>query len=336
MEIIESNIMNINPFYEAGVEFLQGRKILVTGGTGSLGEAVLRRAENAGWDVEFVVFSRGEAKQSEMKRRFPRHRYVLGDVSRLEDLERAIKGVDVIFHFAAYKQVPAAQANVSTAFTTNIVGSQNVARIAVQHDVEHVVASSTDKASAPINAYGVSKAAMEHLFQEANAWGDTSFTIARYGNVIGSTGSVIPLFIRLMKEKKPITITSREMTRFWITLDQAVDLIVASLMSSDGTVLVPKAPAMSMETLAKGFADLAGTEVQDIGIRPGEKIHESMVHQAESIHTIEYEDFFHIFSPTLVKNGEENSALFEYTSDRPKVTWEWEDMYKVLVAEGLL
>jgi len=328
--------MEINTLYNAGEQFLQGRKILITGGTGSLGEAVLKRAEKAAWDVEFVVFSRGESKQSEMKRRYPYHRFVLGDVSRSEDLERAMNGVDIIFHFAAYKQVPAAQVNVSTAFTTNILGSQNVARVAVQRQVEHVVASSTDKASAPINAYGVSKAAMEHLFQEANAWGDTSFTLARYGNVIGSTGSVIPLFIRQMKEHKPITITSREMTRFWITLDQAVDLIVASVMSANGTVIVPKAPAMSMETLAQGFAELAGTEVQDIGIRPGEKIHESMIHQAESIHTLDHEDFFHILDPTQVRHGQENSVLFEYTSDKPKVVWGWKDMEEVLTAEGLL
>lgn len=327
--------MEINTLYKAGRDSLQGKKILITGGTGSLGEAVLKRIEQEAWDTRCVVFSRGESKQSEMRRKYPQHKYVLGDVSRLEDLERAMNGVNAIFHFAAYKQVPAAQVNVSTAFTTNILGSQNVARIAVANGVDQVVASSTDKACLPVNAYGVSKAAMEHLFQEANSWGKTDFTLARYGNVIGSTGSVIPLFMQLAKQHKPITITDGYMTRFWLTLDQAVELIVAALAAPAGTITVPKAPAMYMLDLAEGFAEMADTAVVDIGIRPGEKVHESMVHVAESLHTVEYDRFFHIYPPTTSKTDFSDRS-FEYTSDKPNVLWGWPDMLEVLIAEGLL
>lgn len=297
---------------------LENKKVLITGATGSLGRALIKRLYKEDKCKEIIVFSRDETKQGKLRKQYPDLSYVLGDVSRLSDLELAFRGVDVVYHFAAYKQVPSAQNNVLATLETNINGSRYVARAAIMNDVEQVVASSTDKACEPVNMYGVSKRAMENIFQDANKHGPTTFHLARYGNVVCSNASVIPLFKEQRDKGGPITITHDEMTRFWITLDTAVDLVNHALLSDPGTIVVPKAGAMSIYALAKMFAT-GGLEIKEIGIRAGEKVHEYMVAEAESFHTMETEDLFYIYPPT--SDYVSSSAPFVYTSkDAPAIS----------------
>lgn len=290
---------------------LTAKRVLITGGTGSLGQALLQRAAEEHWTTEFVILSRDETKQAQLKARYPQHTYLLGDVAKYRDVRRAMLDVDLVFHFAAYKQVPAAQNNVPATIETNILGSQNVADVAVELGVKQVVATSTDKASEPVSFYGASKAAMEAIFQDANKYGKTTFHLARYGNVIASNASVIPLFKRQAAAGGPLTLTNMDMTRFWITLDQAVTLVLYALTLKPGTIVVPKAPAMSIYRVARL---IGGTlPIVDIGIRPGEKIHESMVAQAESFHTAEDDAHYYIHPPTT--HYRNSTAPFKYTSD---------------------
>lgn len=274
--------------------FLDSKKILITGGTGSLGKALLSRAELEDWNTEFVIFSRDETKQSLLKKRFPQHKYVLGDVAKYRDIYRALKGVQVVFHFAAYKQVPSAQNNIPATIETNVTGAQTLVDAAIDAGVQKVVASSTDKACACVNAYGASKFIMESIFQHANNNGDTTFHLARYGNVIYSNGSVCPLFEQQVKQGGPLTITSEKMTRFWMTIDQAVDTILFALRQDAGIVSVPKIKAMSLLETAKAIGPT--TEIKITGIRAGEKIHEDLISEAESFRT-EVKDGWFLIHP---------------------------------------
>lgn len=267
-------------------------KVFLTGGTGSLGHALLDFFANDMVE-EVTVYSRDEIKQGEMRRAYPDARYMLGDVRDYDRLLLAMRGHDTVIHAAAYKQVPSAEANVNEAIATNIMGSLNVARAAVHNDVNYVVGVSTDKACQPINAYGETKALMEKLFQQADTWGDTIFNCVRYGNVLGSRGSVVPLFREQLK-RQHVTMTNPYMTRFWMTLDQAVDLVWAAIDQGnaldDGAILVPQCPAADMNTLLRAVAKIENVELQDdwvtlIGTRPGEKLHEQLVHENESLHT---------------------------------------------------
>lgn len=317
---------------------LDGKRVLVTGATGSLGKALLMRAKENNWNVDFVIFSRDETKQGKLKQQYPEYRYVLGDVAKYNDVKRAMRGVDLVFHFAAYKQVPSAQNNVPATIETNVIGSQNVVDAAVECGVEKVVASSTDKACQSVNVYGQSKAVMEAIFQHGNTLGDTTFHLARYGNVICSNSSVIPLFEKQAKEGGPLTVTHQDMTRFWISLDRAVDLVLHALNQTPGTIVVPKAGAMSVYEVAKAVAnmyfdttiDVTGdskyykftlpvtSEIKITGIRAGEKIHEAMVSDAESFYVHQDEEHFYINPPT---SEVINHDYFSYTSDiAPKLT----------------
>ena len=177
-----------------------GERILITGATGSLGTTLIRRIEEQKWNCQITVFSRDETRQSKLKSQYPQHRYILGDVSKLSDGRRAFRDIDIVFHFAAYKQVPSSQNNVTATMETNIIGSQNVVDAAIDMGIKQVVASSTDKSCKSVNFYGVSKAAMESLFQHGNLFGHTTFHLARYGNVVGSNASVIPLFEQQKKQ----------------------------------------------------------------------------------------------------------------------------------------
>lgn len=268
-------------------------RVFITGGTGSLGYALLKFFSNKQQTDEITVYSRDEVKQGEMRRAFPDARYVLGDVRDYDRLYLAMRGHSLVVHAAAYKQVPSAEANVDEAIATNVMGSLNVARASIHNEVQQVVGISTDKACQPINAYGETKALMEKLFQQANNWGDTIFNLVRYGNVLGSRGSVVPLF-REQLPKRQVTITDPDMTRFWMTLTEAVDLVWAALdphgLADDGSILVPACPASDMTTLLRAVADVEGYELQEdwvrvIGMRPGEKKHEQLVHTNESLHT---------------------------------------------------
>lgn len=290
------------------------RKILITGGTGSLGRAFVASLPQD-CATEVVIFSRDETKQGLLRQQYPQFTYVLGDVAKYRDVSRAMRGVDVVYHFAAYKQVPSAQNNVPATIETNIIGSQNIVDAAIAHGVKQVVASSTDKSTSPANAYGASKYLMEAIFQNGNKYGATTFHLTRYGNVICSNASVIPLFLKQKAAGGPLTVTRKEMTRFWLTLDQAVNNVHMALNYDPGTVLVPKAPAMSMGHLAELIG--GGLPVEEIGIRPGEKIHEAMVSEAESFHTLDIGSFYLIYPPTgKVYN---DKAPFSYTSDKAPI-----------------
>lgn len=274
-----------------------------------------------------TVYSRDEVKQGELRGQFPDVNFVLGDVRDAAWLEVAMRKHDYVVHAAAYKQVPAAEVNAGEAIETNVIGSRNVARAAVKNNIHRVVGISTDKACAPINCYGETKALMEKLFQQAGGWGDTIFTLVRYGNVLGSRGSVLPLFRKQIRDGC-VTFTDRKMTRFWLTLADAVGLVATALTTPSGTVLVPKAPASTMEALldailasmtwgALDSETTATVETKDIGIRPGEKIHECMVHKGEAIHTSSRETSFLIY-PAFANYCGNLPCGFEYTSDRAK------------------
>lgn len=273
---------------------LTNKRVLITGGTGSLGTTLIRRIEEQKWNCQVTVFSRDETRQAKLKSQYPQHRYILGDVSKLADCHRAFRDIDIVFHFAAYKQVPSSQNNVTATMETNIIGSQNVIDAAIDMGVKQVVASSTDKATEPVNFYGVSKAAMESLFQHGNFFGHTTFHLARYGNVVGSNASVIPLFEQQKKVGKPITVTHPEMTRFWISINQAVDLVLHALTQEPGVIVVPKAKAMRVMRVAEIIGG-EGYPIQVTAIRSGEKIHEKMVSEAESFYTKQDDTHFYIY-----------------------------------------
>lgn len=262
---------------------LRGR-VFLTGGTGSLGTAFLKRAQAESWPCIFTVYSRDEVKQAELKRLYPKYNYVLGDIRDTEWLAINMQDHNLVIHTAAYKQVPAAEVNSGQAISVNVIGSTSVARAAVQARVYRVIGVSTDKACAPVNCYGASKMLMEKLFQEANRWGQTTFNLVRYGNVLGSRGSVVPLF-KQQAAQGFVTITDPNMTRFWMTLDDAVNLILLTIEhdgSTPGTIRIPKCNASTMLTLAEAVAP--NVEIKVTGIRPGEKIHEKLIHSGESMH----------------------------------------------------
>jgi FlaA1/EpsC-like NDP-sugar epimerase len=293
------------------------KNILITGGTGSLGHALVQRLYET---CNITIFSRDETKQGKMKNIYPNCTYMLGDVSKLSDLELALRDIDTVFHFAAYKQVPSAQNNALSTVETNVIGSINVARASIMAGVKQVVASSTDKACQSVNLYGMSKAVMEAVYQDMNKYGGTTFHLTRYGNVVSSNASVVPLFQKQAAAGGPLTVTHKDMTRFWLHIQTAVDLILHALDVSPGIIVVPKAKALPIVDVATliGGVDLG---IKEIGIRPGEKIHEAMVSEAESFHT-EYNDtdnisgltgLFYIHPP---KSSYRNStAPFSYTSD---------------------
>ncbi|MEI7732395.1 MAG: UDP-N-acetylglucosamine 4,6-dehydratase (inverting) [Verrucomicrobiota bacterium] len=272
--------------------------ILITGGTGSFGkkftETVLRDLQ----PKKLIVFSRDELKQHEMQQLFPpqKHpnlRFFIGDVRDRDRLQRAFTGVDVVIHAAALKQVPACEYNPFEAIQTNIIGAKNIIDAAIDRGVKRVVALSTDKAVNPINLYGATKLCAEKLFIQGNTYaasGNTRFCCVRYGNVVGSRGSVIPLFLKQQATGK-ITITDGRMTRFWITLEQGVKLVTTAMeRMHGGEVFVPKIPSMNIMDLAAAIAPEC--KVETIGIRPGEKLHEVLVSEDEARNTVELADMY--------------------------------------------
>lgn len=303
---------------------LDGASILVTGGTGSFGKAFVRRALDLG-AARVVVFSRDELKQFAMRSSFEddrRLRFFIGDIRDRERLRRALHGVDFVVHAAALKQVDTAEYNPTEYIRTNVNGSENVVEAAIDAGVRKVVALSTDKASSPINLYGATKLCADRLFISANHYAahhETRFSVVRYGNVMGSRGSVIPLFRRLAAEGKPLPVTDRRMTRFWITLSQAVDFVVTSLELMDGGELcVPRIPSTRLMDLVEVVAP--GSPVVEIGIRPGEKLHEEMIAADDSRRTLRTGDRY-VITPYLAgwgykpPAGEQMPDGFAYRSD---------------------
>jgi UDP-N-acetylglucosamine 4,6-dehydratase/5-epimerase len=273
-----------------------GKVVLVTGGTGSFGrkfcEVVLREYPVR----KLLVFSRDELKQHEMRVGGfddPRMRYLIGDVRDQVRLQRALRGVDIVVHAAAMKQVPACEYNPIEAIMTNVMGAKNVIDAALDAGVQKVMALSTDKAVAPVNLYGASKLCAEKLFVQANAYSGADgarFSCVRYGNVVGSRGSVVPLFQEQRKTGK-ITVTDARMTRFWLTLEQGVRFVLRGLeLMNGGEVFVPKVPSTGIMDLVAAMAP--DCEVDHVGIRPGEKLHESLVSVDEARTTLELDDMY--------------------------------------------
>jgi UDP-N-acetylglucosamine 4,6-dehydratase len=279
---------------------LEGSVILITGGTGSFGSRVARHLMQKN-PREIRVFSRDEKKQWEMKKALPELRYLVGDVRDYERLNVAMRGVDYVFHAAALKQVPSCEEFPSEAVKTNVIGSENVCRAARRHGVRTMVALSTDKAVKPVNAMGISKAMMEKIVCSQNQFdSDTVFCCVRYGNVMGSRGSVIPLFKQQIAQGRALTLTIPHMTRFLMTLDESVDLVFRAMIHGQGgEVFVRKAPACTMQTLAETMRHLYSPQgkdhpIESIGIRPGEKIHEILVNEYEMLRATESDQYFTI------------------------------------------
>ena len=281
------------------------KTVLITGGTGSLGQALTKRLlEN---NVKSVrIFSRNENKQIEMENNIKddRIRFFLGDIRDSQRLTKAVEDVDLVFHAAALKHVPKIEYNPFEAIKTNVVGSQNVIDACLTNNVEKVICVGTDKAVSPLNTYGATKLLMEKLFVSANNYLSkekykTKFYAVRYGNVLGSSGSVIPLFIKQIKSKQKITITEPNMTRFSISMNDALDFIIKTTELSQGSeVFVPKLRAYSIIDIKNAVESLLGTSGEEIiGIRPGEKLNEILINEDEMRYCWEYNDVYLLANP---------------------------------------
>ena len=283
----------------------KNKKILITGGTGSFGNAVLKRLLNEGLS-EIRVFSRDEKKQNDMRKRLnnPMVKFYIGDVRDSRAVDQVVKGVDYIYHAAALKQVPSCEFFPVEAVKTNILGAENVMVAAEKYGIKKLVILSTDKAVYPINAMGMSKAMMEKVMiacsRNLNDSG-TMFCGTRYGNVMASRGSVIPLFMEQIKAGKPITITDPEMTRFMMTLDDAVELVLFAFRNGkNGDIFVQKSPAATIKTLAESLIDLYGsdTKINYIGTRHGEKLYETLVTREDMVKVEDLDSYYRIPADT--------------------------------------
>ena len=281
-------------------DILAGKTMLITGGTGSYGNAVLKRFLNTEIK-EIRIFSRDEKKQDDMRRFYnnSKIKYYIGDVRQLRSVQEAMRGVDYVFHAAALKQVPSCEFFPMEAVKTNIMGTDNVLTAAIAEGVKKVVCLSTDKAAYPINAMGISKAMMERVFVAKSRTTDkTVICGTRYGNVMCSRGSVIPLFIEQLKAGKPLTITEPNMTRFLMSLEEAVDLVLFAFKNGQaGDIMVQKAPACTIDTLAHAVSDIFAegqADIHYIGIRHGEKMYETLLTREEYIHAEDMGQFFRV------------------------------------------
>jgi len=283
----------------------EDKTILITGGTGSLGQALTYRLLEKG--VKTIrIFSRNENKQIEMELKFndDRLRFLLGDIRDKERLVRATEGVDYVFHAAALKHVPKIEYNPFESIKTNVIGSQNVIDACLEANVKKAICIGTDKAVSPLNTYGATKLLMEKLFVTANNYLDpkkhvTKFIAVRYGNVLGSSGSVVPKFIEQIKNKKKITITDKQMTRFSITMSEALDFILKSAEYGQGSeIFVPKIRAYAISDIKNALTEILEDYGEDVlGIRPGEKLHETLINTEEIRYSWEYQDVYMITNP---------------------------------------
>lgn len=312
------------------MSIFKGKVLMITGGTGSFGNAVLKRFLDS--DIkEIRIFSRDEKKQDDMRHRLqnPKVKFYIGDVRDKRSVDGAMNGVDYIFHAAALKQVPSCEFFPTQAVRTNVLGTENVLDSAIEHGVKNVVILSTDKAAYPINAMGISKAMMEKVSiakgRQLGEEGVTTICCTRYGNVMASRGSVIPLWVEQMKDGKPVTITDPNMTRFMMTLDDAVDLVLYAFQhGKNGDLFVQKAPAATLDVLADALKELyhSDAEVKVIGTRHGEKLYETLVTREEMAKAIDMGDYYRIpcdtrdlnYDKFFVEGNEEVSKIEDYHS----------------------
>jgi UDP-N-acetylglucosamine 4,6-dehydratase len=329
------------------MSFLDGKSVLVTGATGSFGKRFIKTVLDEHSPKRLIVFSRDELKQFEMQQKLsaPNLRYFLGDVRDKERLYRAFDGIDVVVHAAAMKQVPASEYNPMEAIKTNIIGAENVINVCIDQEVKHVVALSTDKAANPLNLYGATKLCSDKLFIAANALSGrhrTRFSVVRYGNVIGSRGSVIPFFMQ-RRASGVLPITDPRMTRFWITLGQGVKFVLDSLeRMHGGEIFVPKIPSMKVTDVAQVVAPECRTEI--IGIRPGEKLHEIMVTQDDAINTVEHDSYYTIQPAVdwwqskafIAETGARPvPETFQYSSDTNQIWMTPDELSRILQHEPI-
>ena len=286
---------------------LDGASVLITGGTGSLGKSLVEFLLNETKVRRIAIFSRDELKQQHLRIKFrddQRLRWFLGDVRDLDRLKRAFHGVDYVIHAAALKQVDTGEYNPMEFIKTNVLGSQNVIDASIDAGVKRVVALSTDKASSPINLYGATKLTADKLFVAANNYSftyGTTFSVVRYGNVMGSRGSVIPFFQEIAAQGRPLPITDLRMTRFWISIESAVKFVIESLeIMTGGELYVPRIPSMKIIDLANAVAP--GSKLEEIGMRPGEKLHEEMISADDSRRTIILDNRF-VVTPVVSEWG---------------------------------
>ena len=328
-----------------------GKKILITGGTGSLGQALTKKLLQT--DVDTIrILSRNENKQVTMESEIKddRLRFFIGDIRDTHRLYHALEGVDIVFHAAALKHVPVVEYNSYEAVKTNVLGSQNVIDACIHNDVDIAVGIGTDKAVSPLNAYGATKLLMEKLFVTENNYLDkskhkTKFIALRYGNVLGSSGSVLPLFIKKIKAKQKLTITDPLMTRFSITMDAALDFIINSTFAGKGSeIFVPKLRAYQIRDICDALFDLLGNSGEEvIDIRPGEKINETLINIDEIRNTWESDTNYIIFNPLMdseeiKKHGnnlKRTSLNLAYSSDNV-VKLTKREIKEIIVKSGLL
>ena len=312
----------------------EGETLLITGGTGSFGHAVLNRFLKTEIK-EIRIFSRDEKKQDDMRHQYndDKIKYYIGDVRNLQSLKDAMHGVDYIFHAAALKQVPSCEFFPIEAVKTNVIGTDNVLTAAIEEGVKKVICLSTDKAAYPINAMGTSKAMMEKVFVAKSRTVDPEKTLicgTRYGNVMCSRGSVIPLFIEQIKSGQALTVTEPKMTRFIMSLEEAVELVLFAFEHAEnGDIMVQKAPACTIEVLAQAVKELfkADNDIKIIGIRHGEKMYETLLTNEECAHAIDMGDFFRVpadkrdlnYDKYFKEGDQKRTELTEFNSDNTEL-----------------
>lgn len=324
------------------------KTVLITGGTGSWGNELVRQILANHDSSEIRIYSRGEARQIEMRRHFNNShlRFIIGDVRDKEKLNKSLKGVDIVFHLAALKHIPVCEEDPWEAIQTNIYGTQNLIEGAIQNEISKVIYVSTDKAVDPLNLYGITKACSEKLMISANVLSpQTTFTCIRAGNVIGTSGSVIPLFRHQILKNNVVTITHKQMTRFFMRLKDAIGfLFSAAEKAIGGEISVMRMPVIRIMDLATLMVQKLGnkdTEIEFIGIRPGEKIHEVLVSKNESSRTIDFGDYFVIlpliYIPKVMEayGDMEKISLEEYSSQNVDFLAE-EQIQAILAEEGWL
>lgn len=313
------------------LNFLTNKNLLITGGTGSLGKALISYILKKKIKLKrLIIFSRDEFKQSELQKRFSEERfdflrYFLGDVRDINRLNLAFRSVDYVIHAAALKQVPFAEYNPLEFINTNILGSNNVISACISNNVKKIIALSTDKASSPINLYGATKLCSDKLFLAANNISTnkgTKFSVVRYGNVSGSRGSVIPIFLELDRKNKNFKVTDPKMTRFSISLEESVETVLWSLQNSDGReIIIPKLKSYNILDIAKSIN--SRRKIDFIGLRPGEKIHEELISVHDWINTVDYGKYYAIrsidynFKKKKFIKLKKVKKNFSFSSDKP-------------------
>ena len=328
-----------------------GKKILITGGTGSLGTALTKKLLKS--NVEIIrIYSRNESKQVEMREQVndPRLRFLIGDVRDLERLTKAMEDIDIVFHTAALKHVPIVEYNPFEAIKTNVLGSQNIIDACLKENVEVAVCIGTDKAVSPLNTYGATKHLMEKLFVTASNYINpvrykTKFLAVRYGNVLGSSNSVIPKFIEQIQSGKNLTITDPSMTRFTITMEQAIELILTAVkMGHGGEIFIPKLKAYNLDTLKNAILDILkkSAKTEKIPVRQGEKFHESLINSEELRNTFEIDNLYvildkqmHAVTFSKWNDLKETSLKDQYSSDNVEILTK-EKLIDIIIKEGLV